>query len=398
MQGLPFWAYCWSKKESKVKFSVVILNYNVKYFLDACLQSVQKAVAGKDAEIIVADNHSTDGSKTYFEEKYGDVQFLWFQENLGFAKAYNRAVQSAKGEYLLILNPDTLVAENFLDVLENFAATHPDFGIIGGKMIDGTGHFLPESKRGIPTPIVAFSKLTKLYKLLNFKPFNKYYALHLGEDQTGEVAILTGALMFIKKQTYLDVGGFDEQYFMYGEDIDLSYSVLQTGKKNYYLPQAKIIHFKGESTAKDDAYYKRFFDTTFQFYKKHFRSFPVQEFLMKSIFKLWLKTKIKKATKLQKQKHFTHTYTIVGSESKNEDKSIIQISKTFKINDIEPNSLLIFDVDTLHFSDIIEIMEKHRNKHLRYRFKFQKSGFIIGSDTKDQLGSVEMIKELNVEN
>ncbi len=374
-----------------MKFSVVILNYNVKYFLDACLQSVRIAVAGKDAEIIVADNHSTDGSKTYFEDKYTDVKFLWFQENLGFAKAYNRAVQSAKGEYLLILNPDTLVAENILDVFENFADSHPDFGIIGGKMIDGTGHFLPESKRGIPTPIVAFSKLTKLYKLLNFKPFNKYYALHLDENQTGKADILTGALMFVKKQTYLDVGGFDEQYFMYGEDIDLSYTVLQTGKKNYYLSQAKIIHFKGESTAKDDAYYKRFFDTTFQFYKKHFRSFPVQEFLMKSIFKLWLKTKIIKATKPQFQKHFAHTYTIVGTESNNEAKNTIPISKTFKINDIEHNSLLIFDVDTLNFSDIINIMENHRDKHLYYRFRYNQSGFIIGSDTKDQLGNVEML-------
>ena len=372
-----------------MKFSVIILNYNVKYFVDACLQSVEKAVAGKDAEIIVADNHSTDGSKEYLQARYPDVKFLWFKRNYGFAKAYNKAVAEAQGDYLLILNPDTLVPENILDEFEKFAVQHPDFGIIGGKMIDGTGHFLPESKRGVPTPLVAFSKLTKLYKILNFKPFNNYYAGNLPENKAGKVSVLTGALMFIKKEVYEYIGGFDEQYFMYGEDIDLSYTLLKSGKQNYYLPTAKIIHFKGESSGKDAAYYKHFLDTTFQFYRKHFRSFLPQEFLMKQFFKFWLKLRRNKRTQ-QRKIVYSAYYFIGGKENfeilKNHFKSL---KFTDKQQPLLRNSLLIFDTSALPFSQIIDIMENHRGY---YRFYFPASRLLIGSDYKDRLGEAKIIE------
>ena len=369
-----------------MKYSVIILNYNVKHFAAACLQTVQKAVAGKKAEIILADNASTDGSKAYLEKHFKGVKFLWFEKNHGFAKAYNKAVAQAKGGYLLILNPDTLVPENLLDELEKFAVAYPDFGIAGGKMIDGTGNFLPESKRGIPTPAVAFGKLTQLYKLLNFKPFNQYYAPHLTPDQTGKAAVLTGAFMFMKRETYRKTGGFDERYFMYGEDIDLSYSVLKSGKENYYVPAAKIIHFKGESSQKDKKYLINFFDTTFQFYQKHFRSFPPQEFLMKQFFKAWLLLHKNKTGKPEK---IVYTTTFFIGNKTHYRKIIEKFPNVLHLNRIPesfpPKALVIFDTSVLPFSEIMDAMEQNQ---AYYRFYFPDLKIVLGSDYKDQTGSV----------
>jgi len=372
-------------------YSIIILNYKVKYFTDACLQSVIKAVAGKDAEIIVTDNNSTDGSKIYLKDKYTDVKFLWFDKNYGFGKAYNKAVKHAKGKYLLFLNPDTLVSEDILEQFKNFADKNPGFGIIGGKMIDGTGNFLPESKRGIPTPIVAFSKLTKLYKIFNFNPFNRYYALHLKEDETGEVSVLTGALMFLSKETFETVGGFDEQYFMYGEDIDLSYTILKSGKKNYYLPTAKIIHFKGESSRQNASYFQNFLNTTFQFYRKHFRSFPPLEFLMRLFFKMWLYLRIKRTQTGTKNINFKAFY-FVGSETNfNKLKSKFSDLKHIKSHENiqQKPAMLIFDTSNIPFSEIIDKMIKLKNTGLYFRFYFPERKMLIGSDTKDNLGKVQ---------
>jgi len=377
------------------QLSIVILNYNVKYFLDACLESVQKAITNFDAEIIVADNASTDGSKEYFKDNYPDVNFLWLDKNEGFAKGNNRAVQQAKSDYLLILNPDTLMAENTVQVLFDFIKNKPNFGIVGGKMIDGTGHFLPESKRGIPSPIVAFSKLTKLYKILPFRPFNNYYAAHLNENQSGQIDVLTGAFMFLKKSTYQNVGGFDERYFMYGEDIDLSYTILQQSFQNYYCAQAKIIHFKGESSQKDHRYYDHFLNTTFQFQQKHFRSFPAQEFLMKLFFKIWLWLRIKKTNQTNNPHAFNHFFYMGNDKNSEKLKTHFQEIKayaSYKIhNEINDKSLLIFDTETIPFSKIIDEMEKLKDKNFYFRFYFPKKQLIIGSDTKDILGDTKLL-------
>ncbi len=378
-----------------MNISIIILNYNVKHFTDACLQSVLKAVKKDDnIEIIVADNHSTDGSRDYFQERYPEVTFLWFDKNHGFGKAYNKAVKQAQGAYLLFLNPDTLVSDDLLSQLKNFADKHNDFGIIGGKMIDGTGNFLPESKRGIPTPLVAFSKLTKLHKMLNFKPFNVYYAPHINENKSGKVPVLTGALMFVKKNVFEAVGGFDEQFFMYGEDIDLSYRILQKGYQNYYLPTAKIIHFKGESSRKDANYYKHFLDTTFQFYRKHFRSFSPLEFLMRQFFKLWLSLRLKKSHFINKPVDFQGFY-FIG------DKKNYSILKTCftDLKKIDNSSqialkpaMLIFDTGSLNFSNIINLMETYKNQGIYYRFYFPHNQMLLGSDYKDALGEVKLVE------
>ncbi len=370
-----------------MEVSVIILNYNVKYHLDACIQTVQKALENIKGEIIVADNHSTDGSKDYFNNKYPEVKFLWFNENYGFAKAYNKAVKHAKGKYLFILNPDTLVAENSIQLLLDFAKTKENLGIIGGKMIDGTGNFLPESKRSVPTPWVAFGKLTGLYKILKFAPFNQYYAPYLQENETGKTEILTGAFMFLKKSVYEETGGFDERYFMYGEDIDFSYSVLQSGKENFYYPQAKIIHFKGESALNNPKYAQNFIQTTFQFYEKHFRPHKFLKSISRLLISLWFKL-YKNPKKKDKTTIAPTNYLFFGKPAHSDfirQKTGFDVHVWEKNKIPQKNSIVIFDTSVMSISEIISYMEKYKQQ-AKYRFYFPASKLLLGSDAKDMAG------------
>jgi GT2 family glycosyltransferase len=255
-----------------MQLSVIILNYNVRYFLELCVLSVQKAIQNLEAEIIVIDNNSADDSCAMMQQRFPNIKLIENKDNSGFPKGNNIAVKEAKGEYICILNPDTVVAEDTFEKVLAFAKKQKDLGIVGCKLIDGTGNFLPESKRGIPTPWVAFTKIVGLYKLFpNTSLFNKYYAQHLSENQTGKVDILVGAFMVMKRELYNELGGFDENCFMYSDDIDLSYMVLQKGKFNYYFHETTVIHYKGESTVKDGTYMKRFQEAMNFFYKKHFK-------------------------------------------------------------------------------------------------------------------------------
>jgi GT2 family glycosyltransferase len=225
-----------------VQLSVIILNYNVRFFLEQCVLSVQKALQNIDGEIIVVDNLSFDDSCAMMQERFLDIKLIKNDENFGFPKGNNIGVAEAKGKYICILNPDTVVAEDtFIKVLE-FAEKQQNLGIIGCKLIDGTGNFLPESKRGVPKPFVAFTKIMGLYKISDY--FGTYYAQHLNPNQTGEVAILVGAFMVMKLDLYTKIGGFDEKCFMYSDDIDLSYMALKEGKKNYYFHETTVIHYK----------------------------------------------------------------------------------------------------------------------------------------------------------
>src|SRR6478735_2377270 len=254
-----------------MQLSVIILNYNVRYFLEQCVLSVQKALENIEGEIIVVDNNSKDGSSKMMKERFPEVRFIENYENVGFPKGNNVGVSEAKGEYICILNPDTVVAEDTFEKVLAFAENQKDLGIVGCKLIDGTGNFLPECKRGVPTPWVAFTKIFGLYKMFpKSSLFNKYYAQHLSENQTGKVDILVGAFMVMKRNLYFEVGGFDENCFMYSDDIDLSYMVLKTGRSNYYFHETSVIHYKGESTVRDGMYMKRFREAMQFFYKKHF--------------------------------------------------------------------------------------------------------------------------------
>jgi N-acetylglucosaminyl-diphospho-decaprenol L-rhamnosyltransferase len=252
-----------------MQLSIIIVNYNVKYFLEQCLLSVVQACNGIEAEILVVDNNSTDGSKSYFENKFPFVKFYWLAENLGFGKANNYALQHAKGEHILFLNPDTIVAENCFTNCLNFFKNHPDCGAVGVRMLDGTGNFLQESKRGFPFLNVAFYKAIGLANIFP-NTFGQYYATHVQEKEIKKVDVLAGAFMMLHKKTIAIVKGFDEDFFMYGEDIDLSYRIKKAGLENYYLGNNTIIHFKGESTAKKSAaYFDSFYGAMKLFVEKH---------------------------------------------------------------------------------------------------------------------------------
>lgn len=232
-----------------MKLSVIIVNYNVRYFLEQALLSVRKAAQRLPTEIWVVDNNSVDDSVRMVEEKFPEVHLIANKDNPGFSIANNQAIRQSKGEYVLLLNPDTVVEEDTFERCCAFMDAHPDAGALGVRMIDGAGNFLPESKRGFPSPWVAFAKTFGLARIFpTSRLFNHYHLGYLAEDETNEVEVLAGAFMFMRRKALEKVGLLDETFFMYGEDIDLSYRVILGGYKNYYLPETTIIHYKGEST------------------------------------------------------------------------------------------------------------------------------------------------------
>lgn len=255
-----------------MKLSVIIVNYNVKYFLEQALHSVRKAIQGIDAEIFVVDNNSVDGSCDMVKRKFPEVILIENKENTGFSKANNQAIHMAKGEYILLLNPDTVVEEDCFSKTIGFMDHTPDAGATGVKMIDGKGHFLPESKRGLPTPRVAFYKMFGLAALFpRSKRFGKYHLGYLDKNKTHSVEVLAGAFMMLRRSVLEKIGLLDEDYFMYGEDIDLSYRITQAGYKNYYFPDTTIIHYKGESTKKTSINYVFiFYRAMITFAQKHY--------------------------------------------------------------------------------------------------------------------------------
>jgi GT2 family glycosyltransferase len=255
-----------------MKLSVIIVNYNVKYFIEQAIVSVQNALSNINGEIIVVDNHSTDGSVEMIRKKFPRVILIANTENKGFSAANNQGIRIARGEYILLLNPDTVVQEDTFEKTLHFMDTHPEAGALGVKMLDGKGNFLPESKRGLPTPIVAFYKTFGLSSLFpKSRIFNRYHLGFLDENEIHEVDVLAGAFMLIRKSVLDKIGLLDEDYFMYGEDIDLSYRIIKAGYKNYYFPEARIIHYKGESTKKGSLNYVRiFYQAMLIFARKHF--------------------------------------------------------------------------------------------------------------------------------
>lgn len=255
-----------------MKLSVIIVSYNVTYFLEQCLHSVKAAQGNIEMEVFVVDNASVDGSVKMVKDKFPEVHCIANHSNPGFAIANNQAIKIAKGEYILLLNPDTIVETDTFSKIISFMDSHPDAGGLGVKMVDGTGKFLPESKRGLPTPLVAFYKIFGLSRLFpKSKVFNKYHLGYLDQNQTHQVDVLAGAFMLLRKVALDAVGMLDEAFFMYGEDIDLSYRITKGGYKNYYYPEARIIHYKGESTKKGSLNYVFvFYNAMIIFAQKHF--------------------------------------------------------------------------------------------------------------------------------
>jgi GT2 family glycosyltransferase len=379
-----------------MQLSVIILNYNVRYFLEQCIFSVQKALENIDGEIIVIDNDSSDDSCAMMKEKFPNVKLIENKENSGFPKGNNIGVAEAKGEYLCILNPDTVVAEDtFLKILNSKLQTpNSKLGIVGCKLIDGTGDFLPEAKRGVPTPWVAFTKIFGLYKISNF--FGKYYAQHLTENQSGKVDILVGAFMILKRDLYLEVGGFDENCFMYSDDIDLSYMVLKLGKENYYFPKTSVIHYKGESTVRDGLYMKRFREAMQFFYKKHFNS-EKSEF---SLFSLMMKIGSFMFSMVKKNQQKTEKKVIDEYIVFSKDKLILNLNNKVTYlsdfnqfnNDFVKSIEIIFDTNSFSFKDIIAFMEKKKASNITFKNYISSSNYLIGSNNSNDRG--EVIQEI----
>jgi GT2 family glycosyltransferase len=252
-----------------MELSIIIVNYNSLQFLQPCLESVQQVIEKLSAEIIVVDNNSTDGSQAFLKKNYPLTIFN--NQNIGFAKACNLGLSHSSGKYILFLNPDTVVSKDCFQDCISFFESHHDAGAVGVRMIDEPGKFLKESKRGFPSPATAFYKLFGLSFLFpHSKIFAKYYLGHLPEMVNNPVDALSGAFMMVRKEVLEKTGSFDESFFMYGEDIDLSYRIVQYGYKNYYLGKVTITHKKGGSTVYNYNYIKRFYDAMSLFVKKHY--------------------------------------------------------------------------------------------------------------------------------
>jgi GT2 family glycosyltransferase len=382
-----------------MQLSVIILNYNVSHFLELCVLSVQKAIQNIDAEIIVVDNNSSDDSCQMMKRRFPKVALIENNENSGFPKGNNIGVAQAKGEYLCILNPDTVVAEDTFEKILNANLWQPNTGIIGCKLIDGTGNFLPESKRGIPTPWVAFTKIFGLYKLFpKSKFFNQYYAQHLHENETGKVDILVGAFMVMQRQLYNEIGGFDEDCFMYSDDIDLSYRILLKGKSNYYFHETTVIHYKGESTVKDATYMKHFREFMNFFYQKHFKKSLF--FNLMARFGAFYFSFVKFFQGKSKPKAKPTQYLLL-SENENLRKQLeIQLKKPVKRQDntqsISQHSQteIIFDQNNMDFKTIIQAFETNKSKNRTFKILPKTTDFLIGSNSSFDRGEVIKILDL----
>ncbi len=385
-------------KNFLLKLSIIIVNYNVKYFLEQCLCSVKKAIEKIQAEVFVVDNNSSDGSLDYLMPKFPFVQFLINKENVGFSKANNKALAAASGEYILFLNPDTIVAEDSFEKSISFLESNSACGALGVKMIDGSGNYLKESKRGFPSLWVSFCKLSGLTAAFpQSKIFSKYYLGNLSEKENQIIDAISGAFFFTKKNVLEKIGGFDEQFFMYAEDLDLSYRIQQAGHKNYYLSETTIIHFKGESTKKDFRYVKSFYTAMNQFSKKHFKE---KVTLIPSPFitlAIWARSKIAIAINflsinrakpiLENQKLY-----LCGDEN-----SILKVktalkksSKMFVSEENCADTIIFCAGDSYSFEKIIISIQKPRKKQF-FGFHCAGTSSIVGSSKKTISGETYLL-------
>lgn len=275
--------------KSNRQVSILIINYNVTGLLRECLLSLYRQIKGIDSfEILVADNASPDTSWKVLINEFPEVRFFALEENRGFSKANNFLAERATGEYLLLLNPDTLFLDENLVELLSFAEAQARFGIAGVRLVDANGRFHPEAKRGIPGAWTSFSKL--FLKNKTNRGTKGYYREDIKDSQVAKVEVVTGAFLLIKKHLYDALGGLDPRYFMYGEDIDLCITALNAGYTNWYYGKMTVLHYKGESTLKDAEYLRRFYGAMAIFVDKYYKKHPIQWGALR--FGLWLKYQI----------------------------------------------------------------------------------------------------------
>ena len=404
--------------------SVIIINYNVKCFLEQCLYSVEKAMGivgdpGKGAgnpmtgggitglgEILVVDNHSSDGSEEYLRDRFPGVQFIVNEENTGFSRANNQALKIARGKYILFLNPDTIVQEDSLSVCISFLESTPGVGAIGVRMIDGSGCFLKESRRGFPTPWVAFCKLTGLTAMFPGSGWlAKYYLGHLPEQETHAAPVISGAFFMTGRGVLEKTGGFDEQFFMYAEDIDLSYRIEQAGYTNYYIAGTTILHFKGESTRKDARYVKLFYKAMSQFRRKHFKGVLSGLFNVLLELAIWVRAGLSAFLRLFSKemtgKGFSgggsgyRTWVTGDPEEAEKVKALLMfaggrvvIEETGGVNELVSggtNEIIFCEGHLYSFRDIIDSLQK-TPRRIRCKIHALGSFSVVGSHSKDGKG------------
>ncbi len=379
--------------EAPIELSIIIVNYNVKLMLEQCLLSVRKASEGIASEVIVVDNNSSDASIEYLRPKFTEVNFIENKENVGFSAANNQGIRISKGDYVLLLNPDTIVGENVLRSSLDFMRFYPQAGAHSVKMLNANGQFLLESKRGFPSPWNSFCKMSGLSSLFpNSKTFSQYQLRYLSPDASHNVDVLSGAYMFMRREALDKVGLLDEAFFMYGEDIDLSYRIVLGGYYNYYLP-IRILHYKGESSKKGDMrYYRNFYGAMLIFFNKYYpRSGRVMNVLIRSaIFLLEFLAKCQSKIKGNKQlRSYIDNLYVITSDDNIQDSLNNKIKATLnpeKINKIarleslykeqEVHHVLFLDSST-SYEDALSFMDKFNRKGITYYFYNSISGEII---------------------
>lgn len=388
-----------------MQLSVIIVNYNVKYYIEQCLRSVFSSIshAGMEAEVFVVDNASSDNSVEYLQEQfpkkdYPNLRIIANVRNVGFSRANNQAVHLAKGEYILFLNPDTLIADNTLGDCLNFAKQQADFGALGVKMLCDNGRFAKESRRGLPTPWVSFCKMSGLTSLFpKSRTFARYYMSYLDKEQPAKIEIISGAFMMVSRKAIDTCGCFDEDFFMYGEDIDLSYRIIKGGFQNYYLP-LPILHYKGESTQKSSYRYVHvFYEAMLIFFQKHYGNlsflftFPIKGAIILRAFIALIKQQFGNLfPKEEKELHFA----FVGSKQnfdalqKLADKWLFKVEHLSEEHITSLNSIntpqyvnnLILDAEEYTTEEVLLLFERSDHKHYFSLFSPKTEKLITGGE------------------
>ena len=372
-----------------MKLSVVIVNYNVKYYLEQCLRSLEAAVTDIDCEIIVVDNDSHDASMEYLKPRFPGVIWIESKVNGGFSHGNNIGFAKAQGEYVLMLNPDTIVTKETIEGCISFMDNHSDAGACGVYMLRTDGSFAPESRRALPTPFVAFCKMSGLSKMFpKSRTFGRYYMQYLDKEEENPIEIISGAYMMMRHTTLKEAGYLDEQFFMYGEDIDLSYRILKKGYKNYFLP-LRILHYKGESTNKSSYKYVHTFYSAMQiFFKKHYShysllvSLPISLAIWSRALLAYIGNQFVHNT-VQEQPllnclvigsadTIAHTSEILRKKQNNGRHTFIEASEaTMPLGhlsdniDIKGYDTVLYDTDVYTYSTILRLLDKTEEPRLR---------------------------------
>lgn len=378
-----------------MKLSVIIVNYNVKYYLEQCLHSVRRALEGIEAEVFVVDNHSTDGSVDYLRKRFREMKFIASNHNLGFARANNLAIKRSKGEYVLLLNPDTIVGNDCIRECLDFMDEHPNAGGLGVRMLKCDGDKAMESRRGLPSPLTAFYKMCGLCaRYPQSRRFGKYYMSYLSWTKPERIEVISGAYCLLRHSALDKIGLLDEDFFMYGEDIDLSYRLLKGGYENWYLP-VSILHYKGESTHKSSyRYIHVFYEAMLIFFKKHYRhlsfwlSIPIKTAIYVKAFFALVNMMVRRVSKIlgffpyRRKKESEYIFVCsrdsmkscrIIADGKGLSASFIELNKENKMfldglieKMINPssNTYIVCDTELYTYSEILEIFERKPRKNV----------------------------------